>query len=135
MNGRSNLFFVATASLGSFLTNKSFAGVQYTNSRASNPDAMGAIGPNHFVEILNATAGHFGIAIFDKCTGEVVQSVANTEFFAVQHQGTNVALETLADPRILYDPQAQRWVACTLAQTLKGVRARDQSGPAIRSSG
>jgi hypothetical protein len=56
MKGRSNLFFVATA-LGGFVTNKSFPGLQMTNTGAGNPDAMGAVGPEHYVTILNAPQG------------------------------------------------------------------------------
>jgi len=99
----------------------SFPGLQFTNSGATPPDTMGAVGPDHFVEILNANIGNPGIAIFDKCSGALIQRVTNNAFFAVQHQGTNVSLGTVVDSRIVYDPQAQRWVACTLEQAAKAV--------------
>lgn len=120
MQGRSNLFFLATA-LGNFATNKSFPGLQFTNSSAGNPDSMGAVGPDHFVEILNGTFGGNSVAVSDKCSSALVQQVTNRQFFAVQRGGTNVPLETLVDPRVVYDSQAQRWVACALEQSLRVV--------------
>ncbi|HEY0550327.1 MAG TPA: LamG-like jellyroll fold domain-containing protein [Verrucomicrobiae bacterium] len=115
MKGRSNLFFVATA-LGGFVTNKGFAGLQFTNTTAGNPDAMGAAGPDHYVAIVNALQGTRGVAVYDKCSGLLTQSLASTQFFAVQFGGTNVPLGNLVDARIVYDSHAQRWVAFALAQ-------------------
>jgi hypothetical protein len=51
----------------------------------------------------------------------MTQSLVSTQFFAVQFNGTNVPLGSLADARIIYDPSAQRWVALALSQGQKGV--------------
>ena len=115
MKGRSNLFFVATA-LGNFVTNKTFFALQATNTGAGNPDAMGAVGPEHYFTIANALQGTAGVAVYDKCSGAMVQSLVSTQFFAVQHQGSNVLFQTLVDARVAYDSLAQRWVALALAQ-------------------
>ncbi len=115
MKGRSNLFFIATA-LGGFATNGGFPGLQFTNTTAGNPDAMGAAGPAHYVTIANAFSGTAGVAVYDKCSGLLSQSLVSTQFFAVQFNGTNVPLSTLVDARIVYDALAQRWVAFALAQ-------------------
>jgi len=66
-----------------------------------NPDPMGVVGPNHFVEILNNV-----IAVFAKTNGQLLQSTDLLSFFAV----TNVPAPTLTDPRILYDRDNKRWV-------------------------
>ncbi len=112
MNGRSNLFFIATTA--SFFTNKSFAGLQYTNALSVPPDTMGAVGPEHFLEILN---GGNSVGVFDKCSGALLQLTNNTAFFAIQEQGTNYPVGTSGDPRVLYDHESQRWIASMLDQT------------------
>jgi hypothetical protein len=121
MNGRSNLFFYAGS--GGFFTNKSFPGLQKTNvGDVLNPDAMGAVGPDHYVTIANAARGETGIAAYDKCSGLLTQSLVSTQFFAVEFNGTNVLLQNLADARIVYDSHSNRWVALALAQNpQKGV--------------
>jgi hypothetical protein len=113
MNQRSNLFFYATVS-GEFATNRSFAALQYTNSNIGNPDSMGAVGPDHFLEVLNAEPGYDAVAVFDKCSGQLEQRVRNADFFAAQYNGTNYPLGRTVDPRVLYDHQSKRWLACTL---------------------
>jgi hypothetical protein len=113
MSGRSNLFFTATID-GGFNTNRSFAGLQFTNSNIGNPDSMGAVGPDHFLEILNASPTNAAVAAFDKCTGQIIQQVPKRHFFAVQHNGTNYPLSDTVDSRVLYDPLARRWLATAL---------------------
>jgi len=128
MNWPLDLFFVATASLGSFRRTRASQEFNTPTRVLQNPDAMGAIGPESFRRNIKRDRRHFGSAIFDKCTARWFKASPTPSFSRWQHQGTNVALETLADPRILYGPQAQRGSPATLAQNLEGRRARDQSG-------
>ncbi len=116
-NGRANLFFLGGA--GGFGTNKSFVGLQQSNSVASLPDAMGAVGPQHVMQVLNVLSGKVGVAVFDKCTGNLIQSATNEAFFSVQFGGTNYPTGQTFDPRVLYDHESQRWVATILDRTTR----------------
>lgn len=60
------------------------------------PDTDGAIGPNHFVEIVNKS-----FAVFDKYTGEKLHQVKLNAFMP----GAS------GDPRILFDQHSRRWIA------------------------
>ena len=103
MNGRTNLF------LRTGETNASFQGIKgdygAPDFDSINPDSMGAVGPNQFVELINS-----GIAVFTKTNGQLLQSTDVFSFFAV----TNMPRPKLADPRVLYDRDNQRWVASML---------------------
>ncbi|MFO0910376.1 MAG: hypothetical protein U0794_18860 [Isosphaeraceae bacterium] len=62
------------------------------------PDTMGAVGPNHFVEVINSS-----LAIYNKTTGARIQYVNPDTFFgSVQLGGT-------FDPRVVYDRESGRW--------------------------
>jgi hypothetical protein len=78
---------------------------------------MGAVGPNHFVELLNN-----GIAVYDK-SGTFITQTNSTNFFAVLDAGgTNFLTgDKLVDPRILYDSQSNRWIACAIDLHTKDV--------------
>lgn len=74
------------------------------------PDTMGAVGPNHFVEILNGA-----YSVYDKSGALVGSRISQTQFW------TNAGVTGLSnpggggvgtgDPRILFDPSSQRWFA------------------------
>ncbi len=97
---RPNLFLRAS---GTNMLSVVFDGLSAADTRISPPDSMGAVGPNHYVELINK-----GIAVYDKC-GNLVVKTNSDNFFAV---GTNAV--SAVDPRILYDSQSNRWVACAL---------------------
>jgi hypothetical protein len=101
--GRSNLFFTASVTR-SYVLNSNFAGASYTNNYQIIADTMGAVGPHHFVELLNDT-----ITVFSKTNGAKLEQLNVEEFFRPQDLfGTN---RGLADPRIVFDHQSQCWVA------------------------
>jgi len=63
---------------------------------------MGAVGTNYFVEILN-----YYIAVYDKDDGtNKVDEMQLHNFF---DQGSS---EEIFDPRIIYDFDSQKWIAC-----------------------
>ena len=63
---------------------------------------MGAIGPNHFVEIINSS-----VAIYNKATGAQISHVSLSSFFSINANGT-------FDPRVIYDRSIGRFIACAL---------------------
>ena len=107
MNGRTNLF------LRTGETNASFQGLtgNYGTFSSINPDTMGAVGSNYFVELLNE-----GIAVFAKTNGQLLQTTDVFAFFAE----TNLT-KVLTDTRILYDRDNQRWIASIIDTYLTNV--------------
>jgi hypothetical protein len=113
MGTRSNLFFRASEYRDYVLnTNTTFTGLGSDDTGRDPPDTMGAIGPNHFVELLNGgTDATAAIAVYDKL-GHLIQETNTVNFFALTVGGTNYPTGyIMADTRIVYDSQAQRWVA------------------------
>lgn len=74
----------------------------------SPPATMGAIGPNHFVEMLTGS-----VAVYTR-TGTRLSHVSSNSFFAVSSEGINYPRNGTFDPRILFDRRSNRWFACTL---------------------
>ena len=112
MGTRSNLFLKATEYRDYQVdTNSTFTGLGFSDTGQDPPDSMGAIGPNHFVELLNGRGTNSAIAVYTKA-GVLVTKTNVLDFFRI---GTNYPTgDLMADPRILYDQQAQRWVACAI---------------------
>ncbi len=85
-----------------------FSGLGYTNTVVDPPDTMGAVGPNHFVELLNGFSTNSAVVVYDK-SGNVVAETNVIDFFRI---GTNYPkANSMFDPRILYDKESGRWVA------------------------
>ena len=70
----------------------------------SKPDNVGAVGPDHVVDF---TCANF--VVHDKKTGKVVMKKAQVEFWA--ELGMKDTTTQANDPRFLYDPLSQRWIA------------------------
>ena len=105
-DARSNLFLYATESHD---TNLAFQGMNYADFQVNIPDTMGAIGPDHFVELLNG-----GITVYDR-GGAKLASTNIVGFFTNQWNGVGYPTGgQMTDPRILYDFSAGRWVASAL---------------------
>ncbi len=76
------------------------------------PDTMGAIGRSQFVETVNG-----GVAVFDKATGVRTSFVSDVAFWAAAGQtGTN------GDPRVMYNADADRWIALSFGANLKDIQ-------------
>ena len=69
------------------------------------PDANGAVGPNHFVEMIN---GRF--AVFNKTNSTRVKSVTDMNFWTNAGVTFTANLE-VTDPRVVFDAYSQRWFA------------------------
>jgi hypothetical protein len=112
MLGRPMLFFLAVE-LGEFMVVASFEGMDTVDALlASVPDTMGAVGSDHFVEVLNRA-----IVAYEK-TGSVPQGggpFRSATFFHLQEGGMDYPTGgEVLDPRILYDHERNRWIACGL---------------------
>jgi MYXO-CTERM domain-containing protein len=89
----------------------SFAGqgksVTPTTVTGTPPDTNGAVGPNHYVQVVNG-----GIAIWDK-TGTIKQTAKLTNGLWSGYTGTNAgngcAANNDGDPVVVYDQLADRW--------------------------
>jgi hypothetical protein len=75
-----------------------------TNTLTIPPDVDGAVGPDRILEGLNNN-----YRVFDKATGAILSTVSISTFWAATGAGS------VFDPKTLYDPVAQRWIAVALS--------------------
>jgi hypothetical protein len=75
-----------------------------TSSITIPPDVDGAVGPNHVVETLNNN-----YRFFNRTTGAVLSTISITSFW------TPAGGSGYFDPKILYDPFTQRWIATAVS--------------------
>ncbi len=68
------------------------------------PDTMGAVGPDHIVELINGS-----YRVYDKSTGAALLGSSLNDFWNASGSGFDG--DFTFDPRVLYDPFAQRWYA------------------------
>lgn len=98
------LLCVAGFAFGDNLTiTNSFPGDSAIGPKTS-PDNVGAVGPEHVVDL---TCANF--VVHDKRTGKVLQKKTQVEFW----KDLGIPDVIANDPRMLYDPLAQRWIATT----------------------
>jgi hypothetical protein len=76
-----------------------FPGFNSTLSLITPPDTMGAIGPRHFMEVINGN-----VSVYDRRSGLRVSRVSLPSFFSIV-SGFKF------DPRVLYDAPSGRWIA------------------------
>lgn len=96
-----------TLATANFYTDKSFTGTPM--EQASNikvPDTMGAVGPNHYVEMIMDR-----VRVYNKATGAIIagQDMGLAEFFGLPAPQGGIA--RMIDPDITYDFLSQAWVA------------------------
>lgn len=70
------------------------------------PDTNGAVGPNHFVELINGV-----YSAYDQTGSLFQQSSLNTFWTAA---GVAPTGPFFSDPRVLYDPESGRWFAASV---------------------
>jgi hypothetical protein len=88
---------------------QNFTGSTYgVNTFARPADGDGAIGPAHFVELIN---GRF--AIYAKADGALVQSTSDVGFW-LSSGITIPSGQEVSDPRVVFDPASQRWFASSM---------------------
>ena len=82
-----------------------FTGSKFDVSGFFPPDTDGAVGPNHFVELVNGV-----YRVYDKA-GSVVQTSSLDGFWTAA--GVTPTGTFSFDPRVLYDPESERWFAAS----------------------
>jgi hypothetical protein len=78
------------------------------NDVAIPPDSDGAVGPNHFVELIN---GRF--AVYSKTNGGLLQGMTDISFWNQAGITIRAGMD-ITDPRVVYDPSVQRWFAAQI---------------------
>ena len=76
-----------------------------TDTFVTPADADGAVGPNHFVELIN---GRY--SVYDKSSGIRVQTKTDFGFWTNSGIALSINLD-VTDPRIVFDSYSQRWFA------------------------
>jgi len=95
---------------GAAVVGLNFTGVTLSDTfalgtEATPPDTMGAVGPNHYVELVNGA-----YAVYNKSTGALIGSkVSDRQFWT--SAGFDPGANNLTDPRIVYDSNSGRWFA------------------------
>jgi hypothetical protein len=77
-----------------------------SNTLTIPPDVDGAVGPDRILEGLNNN-----YRAFDKATGAILGTVSISTFWAAAGAGP------VFDPKTLYDPVQQRWIAVVLSDS------------------
>lgn len=84
---------------------QNFVGSDNTETSITPADGDGAIGPRHYVEFINGV-----FAIYAKTNGQRIRRISDTQFWA--NAGVIISPDAnISDPRVIYDPQSQRWFA------------------------
>ena len=83
---------------------QNFTGSTLADSGFIPPDTMGAVGPEHFVELLN---GRY--SVYNKRDARRVQASSLNQFWA--NAGVTPAGPFAFDPRIIFDRFSSRWFA------------------------
>ena len=86
---------------------RSFDGLPFTGLAV--PDAVGDVGPNHYIQATNAFDGSgFGssVRIYDKAT----PLPATLATFNMRALGSGNCLSVFGDPLVIYDRPADRWL-------------------------
>ena len=73
------------------------------------PDTTGAVGPSHFVQVINGS-----MAVYDKATGALIRHVSLNTFLAYNNGSGNFPRNGAFDPRLIFDWRSGRWFVCAL---------------------
>lgn len=89
---------------GTFTTpSRNFSGIGFTG--VTPPDPTGAVGPNHYIQSVNAGGGAV-IRIYDKAEPTPTQLAE----FSLDSLGSAQCAAGLGDPIVIYDRHADRWM-------------------------
>ncbi len=95
----------ALAAPPAFTVGRNFKGSTYlTDTTLNPPDTMGAVGPQHFVELINSR-----YSVYRKSDGVRVQTSTLDQFFI--NAGLTISGSFSFDPRVQFDAFSGRWFA------------------------
>ncbi len=98
----------AIVQASTLLIGLNFRGSEYVSgSSLSPPDTMGAVGPNHVVELINSNYN-----VFDKSNGNPLLVASHVDFWNAAGGGFNGSYPF--DPRVVYDQSSQRFFAAAV---------------------
>ena len=111
-----------TARSEMFQVGLNFTGTTLTDETVTHgtcfipPDTMGAVGPNHIVELINGD-----YAVYAKSTGNLIGSRITLDLFwqNALDNGPGGTVDDSFDPRVVYDHASARWFA-TAVDDFKG---------------
>jgi hypothetical protein len=84
-------------------------------TQAVPPDTMGAVGPDHIVELVNGA-----YAVYNKSGGMVTPLVTDTAFWSAAGISSTILGAGLTDPRVVYDHASDRWFATQATMNTTG---------------
>jgi len=88
-----------------FTSSTYYNGSNIGDSTALPPDPDGAVGAGRFVEFINGA-----FTVYNATNGASVIRISDEQFWA--NAGVTISPDAaISDPRIIYDPTAQRWFA------------------------
>jgi uncharacterized repeat protein (TIGR01451 family) len=88
-----------------------FEGMNRSVGGASPPDTIGVVGPDYFIELVNATY----LTVYDKTDGSIVQGPIQLNDLWTGNDGCEQS--NSGDPVITYDWLADRWVMAQFGQS------------------
>ena len=80
------------------------------------PDPVGAVGPHHYIQLVNS-AGGSQLTVFDKATGGVV---AGPSMLSALWVGSDACTVGFGDGIVLFDQLASRWFMAEFADQSRG---------------
>ena len=85
------------------------------NGSGSPPDTNGDVGPNHYIQSVNASVG-----IYNKTTGAQITAFTFDTLMSQGNFGNQCDNENFGDPVVLYDTFEDRWMLIDFAFILDG---------------
>ena len=115
MGTRSNLFLRASE-VRDYVIATNITGLGYSEVQVEVPDTMGAVGPDHFIELLNdlGVSSSTTMRVYDK-SRNLIAATNGAGFFTFTSAGVLYPTNKAAlGPHIIYDHHSHRWIACAL---------------------
>lgn len=101
-----DLAYGQTASIGANFTSIDLTtSTSLTGFSFEPPDTMGAVGISNYVQFNNGS-----FSVFNKSSSTPISRTSDSQFWINAGVSSSLA-NNISDPRIVYDPQSQRWFA------------------------
>ncbi|MEP6754409.1 MAG: PEP-CTERM sorting domain-containing protein [Chthonomonadales bacterium] len=97
---------VSAQTIGTNFTGVTFSLENSHGEFVAPPDTMGAVGPNHVVEMVNGA-----FMVYNKAGVQVSPFQSDIQFWNAAGISTAITNANISDPHIVYDPGSGRWFA------------------------